>query len=163
MDPVVSSDAETSRRRRQTINEITDAMREMAVQMSVLNIRAAEQVGLRDLDLKCLDILMRSGAQSASALARRVGLHPATMTGVLDRLEKGGWIVRERDPEDRRAILVSPVRERVGEVVKLFLGITAQMGDVLERYDQHQLETLVDFIRTTTGTAQKAAAQMGDG
>src|SRR5260221_4766685 len=131
MDPVVSRDAETSRRRRQTINEITDAMREMAVQMSVLNIRAAEQVGLRDLDLKCLDILMRSGAQSASALARRVGLHPATMTGVLDRLEKGGWIIRDRDPEDRRPILVRPVRERVGEVVKLFLGITAQMADVL--------------------------------
>ena len=102
-------------------------MREMAVQMAVLNARAGEQVGLRDIDLKCLDILMRDGAQSASALARRVGMHPATMTGILDRLEKGGWIVRERDPEDRRAVLIKAVQKKTTEVVKLFIGINTEM------------------------------------
>jgi DNA-binding MarR family transcriptional regulator len=163
MSSVASSEAAESRERRRTINEITDSMREMAVQMTVLNLRAGEQVGLKDVDLKCLDILMRDGAQSASSLARRVGLHPATMTGVLDRLEKGGWVVRERDPDDRRAVLIHPVRERVGEVVKLFVGINNHMSEVLDRFDQTQLETLVEFIQGATGAAKKAAAQWGDG
>src|SRR5947209_2438454 len=109
MDSVASS-AEASLAKRKAINEVTEAMRELAVQMAVVSARAGEQVGLRDIDLKCLDILMRDGAQSASALARRTGMHPATMTGILDRLEKGGWIVRERDPEDRRAVLVKAVQ-----------------------------------------------------
>jgi DNA-binding MarR family transcriptional regulator len=34
---------------------------------------------------------------SPSVLARRAGLHPATMTGILDRLERGRWITRDRD------------------------------------------------------------------
>jgi DNA-binding MarR family transcriptional regulator len=62
--------------------------------------------------LECLDLIDRYGPLSPSALARRAGLHPATMTGVLDRLERDGWIVRERDPADRRGVLVQPVRSR---------------------------------------------------
>jgi hypothetical protein len=41
-----------------------------------------------------------------SALARRIGVHLATMPGVLDRLEAGGWITRERAAEDRRGVVV---------------------------------------------------------
>jgi DNA-binding MarR family transcriptional regulator len=162
MDSVVPA-AEASRAKRKAINEVTDSMRELAVQMTVLNARAGEQVGLRDIDLKCLDILMRDGGQSATALARRTGMHPATMTGILDRLEKGGWIVRERDPEDRRAVLIKAVPKRTGEVVRLFIGINAEMGDVLAGYDQRQLETIIDFIQNAIDRAKKAATQMGDG
>ena len=32
------------------------------------------------------------------------------MTGIIDRLERGGWIGRERDPADRRGVVVQPVR-----------------------------------------------------
>jgi DNA-binding MarR family transcriptional regulator len=163
MNSVASTDAEASRAKRKAINAIIDGMREMAVQMTVLNLRAGEQVGLRDIDLKCMDILMRDGAQTASALARRVGMHPATMTGILDRLEKGGWVVRERDPEDRRAVLIKAVREKTGDIVKLFLGINAEMTGLLESYDQRQLAALVDFVQQATDSAKKAAAQMGDG
>jgi DNA-binding MarR family transcriptional regulator len=163
MEPVVSSPAETSLARRRAMNEISDSMREMTVQIAVLGLKASEKVGLRDVDLKCFDILVRDGAMSASALARRLGLHPATMTGVLDRLEKGGWITRERDPDDRRAVLITPVRERVSEVFKLFLGVLGEMNEVMEGYDQRQLETVIDFVQHSTKAAQKAAAQMGDG
>jgi MarR family transcriptional regulator, organic hydroperoxide resistance regulator len=35
-----------------------------------------------------------------------MGIHPATMTGVLTRLEKAGWVVRRRDVTDRRSVHV---------------------------------------------------------
>ena len=162
MDSVASS-AEASAAKRKAINEVIEAMRELAVQMAVVSARAGEQVGLRDIDLKCLDILMRDGAQSASALARRTGMHPATMTGILDRLEKGGWIVRERDPDDRRAVLIKAVAKRAGEIVRLFVGINTEMSGVLDGYDQGQLETIVDFVHNAIERAKKAAAQMSDG
>jgi MarR family len=41
----------------------------------------------------CLDLITRHGPLSPSAPARRAGLHPATMTGILDRLERGGWVI----------------------------------------------------------------------
>ncbi|WP_141549985.1 MarR family transcriptional regulator, partial [Nocardia farcinica] len=75
------------------------------------------RVELRDVDWTCLDLIIRRGSISPTALARLTGLHPATLTGILDRLQKGGWIVRERDPEsgDRRAVTLRAVRERNAE------------------------------------------------
>jgi DNA-binding MarR family transcriptional regulator len=46
------------------------------------------------------------GGIKASAIASHLGLPPSTLTGVLDRLVAGGWLLREADPEDRRAVLM---------------------------------------------------------
>ena len=101
---------------------------------------------MRDVDLDCLDIISRHGPLGASALARTAGLHPATMTGILDRLEKGGWIVRERDPQDRRAVVVRASRERGAQIYELYSGMNGSMEDLLDGYDESQLEVLVDFL-----------------
>ncbi len=46
-------------------------------------------------------------AMSPAKLADALGVRRATMTGLLDGLEKGGWIRREQDTEDRRKVIVS--------------------------------------------------------
>jgi DNA-binding MarR family transcriptional regulator len=84
-------------------------------------------------------------------------MHPATMTGILDKLEKGGWVVRERDPEDRRAVLIQPVRERVGEIVRLFAGMNAMAAAMLDKYDGGQLDTIADFLTNVVTMAKDAS------
>jgi DNA-binding MarR family transcriptional regulator len=39
-------------------------------------------------------------------LAGEIGVPPSTLTGILDRLTAGGWLEREADPEDRRAVVM---------------------------------------------------------
>ena len=39
-------------------------------------------------------------------LARSVNMDGSTLTGVLDRMERGGFVERRNDPEDRRSLLV---------------------------------------------------------
>ncbi|NUR58276.1 MAG: MarR family transcriptional regulator [Catenulispora sp.] len=159
----VSSSAAASRARRQTMNRITDTIREMGVVMTVLNLRAGEQVGLRDVEMKALDVLMRDGAMSAKALGQRLGVHPATMTGILDKLEKGGWVTRERDPEDRRVVLIQPVRERVGEIVRLFMGMNTMAAAMLDQYDAGQLDTIADFLANVVTMAKQASTAWESG
>ena len=161
MSSVSPTDAEASLERRRTMNQITDTFREMAVVMTVLNLRAGEQVGLRDVEMKALDVLMRDGAMSAKALGQRLGMHPATMTGILDKLEKSGWVTRERSPEDRRVVLIQPVRERVGEIVRLFTGMNMQAVELLDRYDTGQLETIADFMHTMVTMVKEASEAWG--
>lgn len=39
-------------------------------------------------------------------LAKNVGIDGSTLTGILDRMERGGFVERRDDPEDRRSLLV---------------------------------------------------------
>jgi DNA-binding MarR family transcriptional regulator len=48
--------------------------------------------------------IYHAGAAKASEVASSLGLPPSTLTGVVDRLVTGGWILREADPTDRRAL-----------------------------------------------------------
>src|SRR6266404_1006238 len=77
---------------------VKEALRDLGTQLSQLNNSVGSRLDLKATDLGCLDLISRYGPISPSALAKRAGLHPATMTGVLDRLERGGWIERGRDP-----------------------------------------------------------------
>lgn len=46
-----------------------------------------------------------------SEIARRMYLHPATVVGILDRLEKQGLVIRIRSTEDRRVVRVELTRQ----------------------------------------------------
>jgi DNA-binding MarR family transcriptional regulator len=84
------------------------------------------------------------------------------MTGVLDRLQRGGWIVRERDPEatDRRAVSVRALRERNREVFRLYSGMNAAMDEICAGYDEAQLETIADFLRRTAAAGRDATDEL---
>src|ERR1700745_3505359 len=97
------------RERRRKVVAATNALRDLRVELAVLNHRGGKRVELKDLDLDCLDVIARDGPISPSALADRVGVHLATMTGILNRLEEGGWITRDRSASDRRAVVVASV------------------------------------------------------
>src|ERR671936_2396627 len=107
MSSVSDQRADAIRSRQRSVSEIRESLRVLRIQLSLLNYRVGSQLELRDVDLNCFDILDAYGPLSPSALARRAGLHPATITGILDRLERAGWIGRDRDPADRRAVTIS--------------------------------------------------------
>src|SRR3982751_2815391 len=91
-------DVNAVRRRRRLGTGGQDSLREMSTQLSLLNHHVGTHLELKDGDFACLALIAREGVLNPSVLARRAGLHPATMTGVLDRLQRAGWIIRERDP-----------------------------------------------------------------
>lgn len=153
---ISGTDTSTPRSRRRLTTSIRDSLRELTVQLSLLNHNVGARLGLKDVDIDCMDLIARLGPLSPSTLARLGGLHPATMTGVLDRLEKGGWVTRERDPSDRRAILVSARRERSAAVFALYAGMNASMESLLAEYDPEQLQTIHDFLRRTVANGQTA-------
>jgi DNA-binding MarR family transcriptional regulator len=149
--------------RRQRLNtEIRDSLRDLGIQLALLNHHVGARLELKDVDLDCFNLIDRHGPLSPSALARRAGLHPATMTGILDRLERGGWAARERDPSDRRAVLVRALPDRNADLMRLYSGMSASMNGLLAGYKDSELELIADFLRRTANAGQNAAAELAD-
>ena len=160
MDSVVSSGRETARGRRRSTALIRESLRELSVQLSLLNHQVSGHLALNDVDIDCLDLINRHGPLSPSALARRAGLHPATLTGVLDRLQKGGWIARERDTADRRAVLLRAIRERNAELLHLYSGMNSAMEQICADYGEAELELLAGFLQRTADAGRDATEQL---
>lgn len=160
MSSVTSDDTDARRRKRRLANAIKESLRELSIQLSLLNHQVGAHLDLRDVDLDCLDLVARYGPLSPSALARRAGLHPATMTGILDRLERAGWISRDRDPADRRAVTISARRERAGEVLTLYAGMNGSMDRLCAGYSEEELAVLADFLRRTSEAGRDATEEL---
>lgn len=79
--------------------------------------QAAAEHGLTSTSMGVLDALARrDGGTSHRELAARLGVTPATLTPVVDALAASGDLARERDPSDRRVVLLSITprgRERI--------------------------------------------------
>jgi DNA-binding MarR family transcriptional regulator len=164
MESIPSMAGPGAARHRRLLNRaVKESLRDVGAQLSLLNHSVGGRLDLKATDLECLDLITRYGPLSPSALARRAGLHPATMTGILDRLERGGWIDRDRDPADRRGVVVRAARGRGAEVLRLYLvdsGMNTAMDQICADYEDDDLELLIGFLRRTADAGRTAAQKL---
>jgi DNA-binding MarR family transcriptional regulator len=160
MISVTSEAGDAARRRRRLTTAIKESLRELSVQLSLLNHHVGAHVDLKDVDFDCLELINRLGPLSPSALARRAGQHPATMTGILDRLERGGWVARDRDPSDRRAVVARARRDRNTELIRLYSGMNTSMDQICGGYADPELELLADFLHRTANAGRNATDEL---
>lgn len=150
--------------RRRLVNGVKGALRELSVQLALLNHHVGAHVDLRDVDLDCLDLVGRYGPLSPTALAKRAGLHPATVTGILDRLQRGGWVVRERDSAvgDRRAVVVRALPDRNGELFRLYTGMSSLLDEICGEYTDAELTRFAEFVGRISGAGRDATAELAE-
>lgn len=116
------------------------------------NVTVAQRVGLGGSDLQFLTLLGQHGPLAPGRLAELAGLSTGTVTGVIDRLEKGGYVRRERDTTDRRKVLVVPVPEAMARLAEFYVEHGDHMAEVLRTRDDEQLRTIRDFLEDMNGS-----------
>ena len=132
--------------RRRMENEFLLAVRRAGSLMQLLGAASAERIGINVTDLNCLNILALGGRMTAGDLARQTGLTTASITGVLDRLEEAGFVRRERDPGDRRRVLVRLDAARgMRDVAPVFAPVVAAWRAVTAQYTDDELRLLLSF------------------
>jgi DNA-binding MarR family transcriptional regulator len=139
--------AGTGRRERAELEVAFAAgLRRTGALMQLMGTAAADKIGINATDLNCLNILSFSGRMTAGELARATGLTTASITGVVDRLEEAGFVTRERDPHDRRRVVVQINLDRaMKDVAMVFLPMLRAWREMAARYSDDELRLIVDF------------------
>jgi DNA-binding MarR family transcriptional regulator len=126
----------------------------------------ADRAGINGTDFECLDVLDWTGPIPAGELARRLGITSGAVTGVIDRLERGGWVHRLADPSDRRRVIVEivPPSELTGDrdrqMVEMFAPLQQEIGEVIDRFDDDQLTTIVEYMRAANEAVERSIARL---
>ena len=111
----------------------------------------AQSLGLSVTEWKCLSLLGRMGPLPARQLADLSGLTTGAITGLVDRLENLGYVVRDANPNDRRSVIIRPLKqkdiERRADVV--FGSLASNMVDLSKHYDKKELAAIQSFFRET--------------
>ena len=132
--------------RQQLEGEFVLAMRQTGSITQLLSQAAAERIGINTTDLNCLNVIALTGSMTAGELARATGLTPASITGVLDRLEDSGFVRRERDPGDRRRVnVVLNAGRALTDVAPVFAPMLKAWRTVASRYSDDELRQFVEF------------------
>lgn len=132
---------------RETIlEEFARAGREHSDATVLFHTTLAGRLDLPPTDYKTLGILQRLGPQTAGEIARHSGLATASVTNLIDRLERKGFVRRVADAADRRRVLVEPIDERVTAARPLFASARRSLKPLLERYSARELSVITDFL-----------------
>jgi MarR family transcriptional regulator, organic hydroperoxide resistance regulator len=110
------------------------------------NQRVADQLGMHPTDMQSLHLLELMGPLTPGKLAECTGLTTGGVTVMLDRLEKAGYARRERNPADRRSVLVYLNTAKMAKIGEFYVEINEQLARFLADYPQRDLETVVRFL-----------------
>lgn len=111
-----------------------------------LRAERGRELGLGNSDLTALDHLYGEGSMSPKELRILMGVTSGTMTGLLDRVEKNGFLKRESNPEDRRGLLISLTPAGLHAMEWLYEQFEDAVLDVVSRLAEQGVERSERFL-----------------
>jgi DNA-binding MarR family transcriptional regulator len=151
------------------LNELGLAMQRYQSAVSDFDREVAGILGVGDTDLRCLEILLAEPAGGGDAqeeitprvIADRLGLTTGSVTTMLDRLERAGYVTRTRHASDRRKVLIRAepgVRARAESMIGPLLEESA--SDVTTHFTDAELDVVHRFIARATTVQEHQIARL---
>jgi DNA-binding MarR family transcriptional regulator len=131
----------------------TRALRRLITEAIGTHETVAASLGLNPTDLRCLELAASEPEMTPSRLAELSDLTSGAVTGVLDRLERGGFLRRESDPTDRRRLLVrldpkrwAELEERYMPIIERAVAAGSAVSPAIAREGDAHLRALADAL-----------------
>ena len=134
------------------------ALRAMNSELAASNRAVAAKTGLNDSDLAVLDVLHRNGPQTPTALAHRTRMGTTTMTSVLRRLTRDGWVERRPSETDLRSFTIHAIG--VDRLAEVFLPANRRLVALVEGWPESRVDQLIEFLEAATTVIHESADQL---
>ena len=120
----------------------------------------ADRAGISSADMDCIDFVNVEGRMTAGRLAELTGLTTGAITGVVDRLEKAGFVRRERDESDRRKVFIVPMPEKMMQMGRPYELVKRAMAKQCEAYTDAELKFLIRYGPESYQSMLEATTQL---
>ncbi len=122
------------------------AARDYGIQMTMYRNIIFEKLAVNGTDMECLGFLLSKRISNPTELAKYTGLSSGATTAMLDRLEKGGFIERRRNPDDRRGTLIVLAKSGAEKVAPWFAPVGKAQNELISNYSEKELQLISDFF-----------------
>jgi DNA-binding MarR family transcriptional regulator len=138
--------------------------RQLSQATVLFHAQIAEHVGLSATDHKCLDLAIQAERPlTAGQIAEESGLSTGAVTGVIDRLERAGFVRRVRDPHDRRKVLVEVSKGSLSRYGDAYDGLWSAMDRTITDYTDVELAAIERWVTAMVATLRAEAQRLVDG
>jgi DNA-binding MarR family transcriptional regulator len=120
----------------------------------------ADRLGINPTDLRCLGLATSEPGLTPTRLAELAGLTTGAITGVLDRLERAGFVRRDPDPSDRRRLRVQLVPDRLGELTAYYKPLIGRAVEISADLEPATRTELANYLETFARTLHDEAARL---
>lgn len=101
-------------------------------------------------------------AKTPAELAEKAGVTRATITGLVDTLERDGLVKREHDAGDRRMMQVHLTQRGQCALLEVLPGHFKQMAELMAPLSEHERKTLVRLLNKVANQASTMAVDARD-
>ncbi|GLZ77274.1 putative HTH-type transcriptional regulator YcgE [Actinorhabdospora filicis] len=143
------------------ISELQALSRRYMASYVLFNQAVADHLGMHPTDLQAMSVMtMEDGPFTAKSIAELTGLTSGSATRLVDRLEKGGWVRRQRDEEDRRRVLVIPVPEAVERLRAVWNDLNKGWKEMLADTTADERAALLRHMRRTIELSERQISRL---
>ncbi|MGW2617260.1 MarR family transcriptional regulator [Streptomyces sp. NPDC001500] len=160
----MTSEPPPSPRPAATPEQALAAMDDLIAASMVGQQEMAQRLGLNVTDLTCLGYVIQAGEDllTAGDLAHRVHVTTGAVTGILNRLERAGYVTRRPDPRDRRRVRVAAVPSAVARVYALYEPHYARLNTLFADYSPQETAVLTDWFARATALVNAYREELRD-
>ncbi|MFE4196690.1 MarR family winged helix-turn-helix transcriptional regulator [Paenarthrobacter sp. NPDC056912] len=147
-------------KRQELLEAVYSSGRELSTAAVMFHAKLSELRGLSATEGKAIDILLRFGPMTAGEFGEHSGLAPASVTGLMQRLESKGVARRVRHDGDKRKVLIELVGDQVAAAMPYFVDFMGGLAGLLEGYSDDELRVIADFSAKAARIQQDAAVRL---
>ncbi|MEU0783659.1 MarR family transcriptional regulator [Streptomyces sp. NPDC006173] len=146
------------------LGELAVVSRRYMASYALFNQALADHVGLHPTDVQCVNLLsLEQGPVTTGRIAEMTGLTTGSATRLVDRLEKAGYVVRERDVVDRRRVLVATVPEKIADFGRMWDRLGGGWYALFEGLDDAEVALIIGHMRRTVDFSARQVARLRAG
>lgn len=143
--------------------KVVTSAREFVVASVLFKNAIGKKLGLNITDNGCLNYLLIRGKASPIELAKHSGLTTGSVTTMLDRLERLGYVLRRPNPNDRRGVEVHITQHARDAIMPLTSGAQRAQIELMAQYSDRELNTVSMFIHAFALTIEQHTAELEGG